>query len=107
MEKKTIVEIEETVENGRTVTEIYLGTDLTIRSDLEKIIEVLQEHFNENDEIRLTTQSDAEIDASFVQIIIAAQKLSKEKQIPLKMNIQLSPVSKELIEISGLNLITK
>jgi len=106
-ENKSILEVQETFENGKKIAEIYVGSNLTVQSELGEIINTMLPLFSRNDEINILSQRNTEVDISFIQIIIAAKKYSMEKEVPLHLNIHLSPVSKSLLEIAGLQKIFK
>ncbi|MBN2892546.1 MAG: hypothetical protein JXL97_11815 [Bacteroidales bacterium] len=105
--KNSVIEIQETVENGKKVAEIYLSSDLTIQSDLDNLIITLIPLFDKNDEINIFSQKDSEIDISFIQIIVATKKYSKQKNIPVHLNLHLSQTSKDLLKLSGLEKVFK
>ncbi len=105
--EKSIVEIQETVENGKKIAELYLGSQLTIQNDLDNIIETLLPLFQKNEEINFLSQRNTEIDISLIQILIAAKKFGNEKNVPVHFNFHLSPVSKDLLKLSGLQHIFK
>jgi len=99
---KSIIEIQETIENGKKIAELYLSSQLTIQSDLDELIISLIPLFDKNEEINIFSQKNTEIDISFIQIIVAAKKYSKQKNVLLHLNLHLSSVSKELLKLSGL-----
>ncbi|MBN2663538.1 MAG: hypothetical protein JXR68_07790 [Bacteroidales bacterium] len=99
---KSIVQLQETTENGKKIAEIYLNSQLTIQSDLDNVISTLIPLFDTNDEINIFSNKDSEIDISFIQIVVAAKKYSVIKNVPVHLNLHLSQTSKDLLKISGL-----
>jgi len=105
--ENSIGQVQETFENGKAIAEIYLNSKLTIQSDLNKLVETMLPLFDRNNQIYLFSQKNSEIDISFIQIVIAAKKYAQIKNVQLHLNIHLSDVSKDLIELSDFKNIFK